>query len=326
MTQSNRARRPLACSALLLAAFSLMASQTTHAGPLRDWLASRHAQGASTPTDDNVPEDDDQPARIDQLPANSRVIKDIAYGSDPKQRYDVYLPAKPNNAPVVFMVHGGAWAIGDKRHSKVIENKIRHWVTQGTVLVSVNYRLVPDAAPLEQAQDVARALASAQQKAKEWGANPQRFVLMGHSAGAHLVGLISSQPDLAKQKGALPWLGSVMLDSAAMDVVSIMESKHHHRFYDKAFGNDPAYWRQTSPLHVLQPNTAPMLLVCSSKRDDSCPQAEAFAKAVTNNRAIASVLPENLSHSDINGELGLTNGYTKDVDQFLASLPGFRRP
>lgn len=56
----------------------------------------------------------------------------------------------------------------------------------GYALVSTNYRLSPAAHPLEQADDVARALALVQQQAPQWGADPRRLVLMGHSAGAHL--------------------------------------------------------------------------------------------------------------------------------------------
>ena len=46
------------------------------------------------------------------LPSSS-IVRDVAYGSDPAQRFDVYLPPNPRNAPVIFMVHGGAWKAGD---------------------------------------------------------------------------------------------------------------------------------------------------------------------------------------------------------------------
>ena len=40
------------------------------------------------------------------------VIRDVAYGTDPRQRMDIYRPADPSNAPVILMVHGGGWRIG----------------------------------------------------------------------------------------------------------------------------------------------------------------------------------------------------------------------
>ncbi|MGN6093910.1 MAG: hypothetical protein ACTHOL_16285, partial [Luteibacter jiangsuensis] len=106
----------------------------------------------------------------------TRVVHDVAYGSDPRQRFDVYLPPSPHDAPVIFMVHGGAWAIGDKTNPGVVEDKAAYWLPKGYVLISVNYRMVPEAGPLEQANDVARALAAAQRLATSWGADPHRFV------------------------------------------------------------------------------------------------------------------------------------------------------
>ena len=91
----------------------------------------------------------------------TRVERDIAYGADPAQRYDVYLPAhaKPN-APILFMVHGGGWRRGDKAYANVVEHKAAHWLSKGYVFVSANNRLLPQADPLQQARDVAAAVAS----------------------------------------------------------------------------------------------------------------------------------------------------------------------
>ena len=90
---------------------------------------------------------------------------------------------------------------------------------------------------------------------------------------------------------------------------------------DQVFGSDPAYWRQTSPYHRL--TTAPpgpLLLVCGTGRPDACPQAEAFAQKVNALGGQATVLPQHLSHGDINGQLGEPGAYTDSVEQFLRSL------
>ena len=47
------------------------------------------------------------------VPAGGTAIRNIAYGDDPAQRFDLYLPAGAKDAPVVFYVHGGGWANGD---------------------------------------------------------------------------------------------------------------------------------------------------------------------------------------------------------------------
>lgn len=248
-----------------------------------------------------------------------QVQPDIAYGSDPRQRFDVHGAGQGQAAPVILLVHGGGWAHGDKAARAVVRNKVARWLPRGLILVSVNYRLLPDAGPLEQAGDVALALSKAQALAESWGGDPNRFILLGHSAGAHLVALLTASPDLALKQGARPWLGTVALDSAALDVAPIMQARHP-RLYDRAFGQDPAYWRAASPLQVLQPGGAPLLAVCSSRRDDSCPQARNFAAQAAGLGRSVQVLEQDLSHRAINQELGLVGDYTDAVEAFLRSL------
>lgn len=303
---------------LLLVCLALGTLQTAQAGWLRDHIAERAAERVDK---SEMEEADENEA---QLPAGFREIKDIAYGSDKRQKMDVYLPAsKPDKAPVIFMVHGGAWRTGDKSAGKVVSNKVARWLPRGFIFISVNYRLLPDADPLQQAQDVARALAYAQGHATDWGGDSSQFLLMGHSAGAHLVSLLGANPALAIQQGAKAWRGTIALDSAALDVPAIMQ-RDHYRFYDKAFGKNPDFWQQTSPLAQLQPGTTPFLLVCSSKRPDApCDQAQTFAAAIQK-PGKAQVLPEALKHGEINGELGKDNDYTRSVETFMKTLgPSF---
>ncbi|MBU6249022.1 MAG: alpha/beta hydrolase, partial [Xanthomonadaceae bacterium] len=58
-----------------------------------------------------------------ELPAGTRVVRDVAYGPDALQRLDVYAPAGAHDAPVILMVHGGGWRRGDKAMSNVVANK-----------------------------------------------------------------------------------------------------------------------------------------------------------------------------------------------------------
>jgi len=255
------------------------------------------------------------------VPEGVRRIVDMAYGPDARQRMDVYLPTAAAGAPVIVMVHGGAWMVGNKAMPKVVDNKVAYWVRQqGFIFVSVNYRLSPQADPLAQAHDVASALAKAQSLAASWGGDAEKVILMGHSAGAHLVALLSASPALARESGARPWLGTVALDSAALDLERIMHARHM-RFYDRVFGADPAYWRSVSPTRVLAPDAAPMLLVCSTQRaDGSCMQAHDFAARVTAGGGRASVLPQALTHEQVNSTLGLPGAYTEAVNRFLSDL------
>ncbi|WP_394698891.1 alpha/beta hydrolase [uncultured Tolumonas sp.] len=286
---------------------------------LQERFAERHAATAVKTTEND--EFTDTSEASNSLPAGVRVIRNLAYGTDAKQRLDVYLPTHPlTSAPVIFMVHGGAWRTGDKAMSNVVDNKIARWVPEGIVFISINYRLLPQADPLLQAQDVATALAYAQKNATRWGADAHQFVLMGHSAGAHLVSLLAADPTLATRRSAQSWLGTVSLDSAAYDIPRIMAAKHY-RFYDKAFGSDPAYWQAASPSQQLKAQQTAFLAICSTQRPDKpCDQAGDFVAQAKSLQIAASLQPEPLTHKEINKQLGLNNAYTQQVETFLAGL------
>ena len=255
------------------------------------------------------------------LPPGTRIEHDVAYGNDPKQRYDVYLPARmAPNAPILFMVHGGGWRRGDKASPGVVGNKAAYWLKQGFVFVSVNNRLVPDADPLTQARDVAAAVASVQQHARQWGADPARMVLMGHSAGAHLVSLLGTRGDLLRQAGARRPVGIVSLDSGALDVPALMGQALVPQLYHDAFGSDPAYWRSVSPQQQLGRDGLPMLLVCSSTRHfptSPCDEARKLDAKARPLSVPVEVLPEALSHGEINANLGLPSAYTDAVARWI---------
>ena len=293
----------------LAVAWACMATITLHANAqgLRERLAA--ARAAST-----------QPTALPALPAGTRVLRDVAYGADARQTFDVYLPAHSENAPVILFVHGGGWANGNKDNSGTVENKAAYWLPKGYVLVSTNYRLRPETAPLDQARDVARALAQVQQLAPQWNANPGRVTLMGHSAGAHLAVLVAASGELWRQAGATRPVAVVSLDSGALDVPQTLARPPLPGIYERAFGNNPADWVAASPYHQLGDDAPPMLIVCSSRRRDVCAQSEAFRHKAEALGVRVQVLPVDLSHAQVNRELGTVSTYTEAVDGFLRSL------
>lgn len=295
-------------------AFALM-WQTVFAGPLRDGSGGRQTPYRQ------VEEVEDEAATkgAASLPADMRIVRDVPYGGDAKQRFDVYAPRQARSAPIIFMVHGGAWRIGDKAAKSVIVNKVARWVPMGFILISTNYRLLPQADPMRQARDVARALAVAQNQAASWGGDGGKFILMGHSAGAHLVSLLATAPQISSGIISTSWLGTISLDTAALDVVKIMEEKHA-RLYDRAFGRNPEYWRSVSPFHAVTGEARPILVVCSTRRGDSCRQADRFVAKASSLGVKATTLKQNLSHREINLRLGKDKRYTVEVESFMASL------
>lgn len=295
-------------STLLLSLLLAAPSTAALAGPWRD----RHENAAADSGEDrraNPP-----------LPAGSRVLRDLAYGRAPRQSLDVYLPPGAGAAPLVVMVHGGAWRFGDKAMSRVVDNKVARWLPRGIGVVSVNYRLLPEAGVALQAQDVAAALAFVQQRAADWGADPREIVLMGHSAGAHLAALLGADPAPVTAIGGLPWRGTVALDSAALDVEALM-TRRHYRFHDRAFGKDPAKWARLSPRAQAKTGATPMLLACSTERPDKpCDDARAMASTLQALGTPVRVQPEARSHRELNADLGLDSDYTRAVEDFMAGV------
>ena len=256
------------------------------------------------------------------LPAGAKAVRNVAYGTDPAQRFDLYLPKGVRRAPVFFFVHGGGWANGDKTNPG-IENKIDFWLARGYAVISANYRMLPKAAPLQQARDVARAVATAQRGASEWSLDPAHFVLVGHSAGAHLVALLGADPKMLTDAGAQRPLGVVSLDSGALDVPTLMGMPRLPKLYRDAFGDDRSYWLATSPQHQLGGAALPMLIVCSSERrfpTSPCEEGRKLAQKAAQLNVRMEVLSEPMSHKEINHGLGLPSAYTEAVAGFIRSL------
>ena len=256
------------------------------------------------------------------LLSKTKALKNIAYGSHPQQAMDVYFPTQPltdkTPAPLIVMVHGGAWIIGDKNKAAVVKNKMDYWNKQGWVFISINYRLVPDATLQQQTQDIAEALIYIQNQAPNWHADSKRLVLMGHSAGAHLVSLLATRP-LWLTSQPQPWRATVALDSAAYHVEKIMQNRHSH-FYDQAFSDQPSNWKALSPISQLHQALPAFLAVCSTTRPDQpCTQAQQFIQHAQKLGTKAQLLPLPLSHVEINKSLGKNNPYTQAVNQFIQS-------
>ena len=248
-----------------------------------------------------------------------------AYGADPKQRLDLAKPSGVAKAPVLLFVHGGGWSIGDKAHAAGSKAK---WANaQGWAFASANYRLVPQATVEQQAADVASAIAWLRANAASEGLDPDRIVLMGHSAGAHLAALVGTDPQYLKAAG-VPMeaiKGVVLLDGAGYDVAAQSSAPGNivEPMYDAAFGSDPKRQAALSPTHqAAAPNVARWLILPIERRLDSQAQSKALAEALAKagSSAVVAVVPGE-SHGSLNMGFGEEGDFaTKEVERFLASL------
>lgn len=253
-------------------------------------------------------------------------VADITYGHKPKETLDVFYPknARSGSAPIIFMVHGGGWCVGDKSMKNVTENKVARWVPKGFLFVSVNYPMITEGSmALAQAQSTAKALAYVQRHGQEWGGDTSRIILMGHSAGGHIVSLVNADASLRAGVGAKAVLGTVSIDSGAINTVTQMENLRAIRIKERfaeAFGSDEDGWVQSSPYHQLKGDASPWFGICTRRADDPCGQAEEYAKKSLGMGIRAEVYRVNVGHGKSNAQLGEPGAYTEAVEQFMASL------
>jgi arylformamidase len=245
-----------------------------------------------------------------------------AYGPDPKQRLDLVRPAGVAKAPVLLFVHGGGWSIGDK--SQAAGNKAVWANSKGWAFASANYRLVPQATVEQQAADVASAIAWLRTNAAREGLDPDRIVLMGHSAGAHLAALVGTDPRYLKTAGVQlsAVKGVVLLDGAGYDVPTQASAEMNivKPMYEAAFGTDPKRQAALSPTrHAGAPNVARWLILPIERRQDSQAQSKGLADALGHAGASATVVAVPAeSHGSLNRGLGEAGDFaTEQVDAFL---------
>jgi acetyl esterase/lipase len=179
----------------------------------------------------------------------------IAYGTDPQHRLDVYVPDKVAAAPrvVVLFWHGGRWSFGDKSDYRFVGAALAE---SGYVALVANYRHYPQVKMPGFMADAAQAALWAAEHAHEFGADPARLYLMGHSAGAQLAALVTLNPGYFTAAGQpAPRIAGVIGLSGPYDFLPLLEAD-----VQDMFGPPPLY-PESQPINFLRADAPPMLLV-----------------------------------------------------------------
>ncbi|MBZ5856831.1 alpha/beta hydrolase [Flavihumibacter profundi] len=120
------------------------------------------------------------------LMAGEKKLTDVAYGSFPSSKMDVYLPANRNaQTPFVILIHGGAWLWGDKQSDTPTQDSL---LAHGIACANINYRFV-DTLQTHYPQmlaDIDSAVNYCIAHASEWNTRKDKFIISGASAGGHL--------------------------------------------------------------------------------------------------------------------------------------------
>ncbi len=242
---------------------------------------------------------------------------DVAYGKGELEKLDLYIPREKftKKMPILVFFHGGGWRMGDKKQHG---SKGALYAQNGIIFVNANYGLAPQVVHPQQVLDVAKAIRYAVDHAPEWGGDPERIYLMGHSAGAQLVDLVATNQRFFKQVDVKPTSikGVISLDTASLDLVKrakedSFEGQHVGAMIEQAFGKDPATLKDGSPtLNIHKGFYYPQFLMyCGERRKTCLEQHKEFARQLSSVGAKVQVKPVALSHRDIN--LAAGNGDTE---------------
>jgi arylformamidase len=262
----------------------------------------------------------------------AQVKRNIPYTSPAHERQvlDVYSPRNAKNLPVVFWIHGGGWQGGDKANVHI---KPKVFMDKGFVFVSTNYRLLPSVDMATIVRDVAKSIRWVRDNIAKHGGDPDRLIVMGHSAGAQLAALICTDDRYLKaERLSLAIIkGCVPVDGDTFDVPAIIETaearwkahglpkaKFGHR---EKFGNDPAKHRDFSAVtHVAKgKGIPPFLILHVAEHPDTRAQALRLGNVLKAAGVPTTVFgARETTHNKINADLGLADDpATKALFEFL---------
>ncbi len=185
----------------------------------------------------------------------------IAYGQDARQVLDVYVPADTDKAsiankrPVVVFFYGGSWQNGDRANYLFVAQAL---TSRGYVAVLPDYRTYPETAFPGFVDDAAAAVRWTRDHASEFGGDPGRLFVMGHSAGAQIAALITLDPRyLAAQSMSKADLRGMIGLAGPYDFLPITDPVLLDVF--------PASTRaQSQPINFVTSNEPPMFLAAGT--------------------------------------------------------------
>lgn len=239
------------------------------------------------------------------------------------QRLDIYTPVDAQNRGVIVYVHGGGWSGGDKAK---VGGKVELFTGLGYVFVSVNYRLSPAVQHPAHIKDVAAAIAWVHANISEYGGDPSRIGICGHSAGAHLVALVATDAErLAVHGLGLDVIrGVVPIDIGVYDMAVLIESARGKKWIS-VFSDDPERLRDASPLWQAEVDTGipPFLMLMAGEEQGKARGMDAMLNRLAELGVAGSrVTAPRKTHGTINQQLGTVDDKITQavVDFFAATL------
>lgn len=249
--------------------------------------------------------------------SNSVVTHDVRYmetGDDKLHTLDIYAPKDARGVPVFVFIHGGGW---NKRDKDEVGSQPKLFNSAGIIVVSLNYRLVPAIRHPENVKDVAAAIAWLHKNIATHGGDPNKIVLMGHSAGSHLAALVATDGQYLAVHGLHrnQLRGVVSLDGSAFDIPDRIKngSEQVAENCKRAFGEKIEIQNDGSPIqHVKGADPLPpFLLVYLNENSLNHKQSQRFAHELQSNNGQARLkhIADGKTHQALCDDLGTDNDH-----------------
>lgn len=194
-------------------------------------------------------------------------LQNVAYGDDPQQKYDIYLPKNRSSSKtkVIILIHGGGWVQGDKADMNGVYDYLKFAASE-YALVNINYRLATlTRQPFPtQIDDIKAIVEDLKSKNLEYGILNE-YAFVGVSAGAHLSMLYGYKYDSDKEVkavvdvvGPTDFLHSSYTNSSNAETQQIVLAMQ--LLVGKSIANEPSYFEGISPRYAVTASSPPTIM------------------------------------------------------------------
>jgi acetyl esterase/lipase len=236
-------------------------------------------------------------------PGAKLIARNITYGENPRQRYNLFSPEEGKDFPLLIFVQGGAWQFADKEGYDFVGHA---FASKGYLTAVIDYRLVPEVQYPAFVEDTAKAVAHMRAEAERHGGDPSRVYLVGHSAGAYNIIQAMLNPAFAAD------MQNIRAAAAMAGPYKFVPLTDPRAI--KAFSNFSPI-DETQPENFLKPNQPPILLVHGADDTEVLPASSEYfygeIKKVTE-RAELHIYPDT-NHVSILGDLSRPFRYRSET-------------
>jgi arylformamidase len=241
--------------------------------------------------------------RSDALTARARLIADLKYGDKPREVLDIILPDRPvSDAPLHVFVHGGYWRSGEKQNYRLVAEPV---LAAGGIAALVEYDLMPGTRLDVLVDQVRRAVGWLQARCTDYGADPTRLTVSGHSAGAHLASYLAARGPREERHAILPNIQGFLLLSGIYDLSGIPDS--FLRDEAQMTAEEAAAWSPLTSSH------SPARRIIAYGDDETAPfkeQASEFHRLLSSDKGGASLISApGLNHMSVVLDLANPDGF-----------------